>query len=149
MKGWYGDRFEHSLASKGIRSTMKAHGLSADAKWEHNYRHLSSGSYSHYFIYVPVQYGNLSNDRRNVKNKDYALIKNEKGEVIARAKLLEIVNPSVGAGRKFIWWEKREDKPRDDGVYWWDYGFDSYRSGKWEYYKDEMKRNKEELGVRW
>jgi len=147
MKGWYGDRFEHSLASKGIRLKLNAYGLTADQKWDYNYNKLQ-GSYSHYFIYVPVQFGNLSSDKRKVKNLGHATIKGEDG-VIGRATLLQIVQPHVGAGRKMIWWEKREDKPREDGTYWWNYGFDSYNKGRWEFYMDEMKRNKQEMGHRW
>jgi len=149
MKGWYGNKERHSLASKGIRTknSMKALGLSGDEKWNYNYDKLR-GSYSNYFIYVPIQYGNLSNDKRGVKHIDTAIIKDEHG-LLGRALVLQINNEFVGAGRKWIWYEKREEEPREDGTYWWNYGFKPYRKGSWDAYKQESAKNREEMGDKW
>ena len=119
----------------------------ADEKWDYNYNQLRS-SYSSYFIHVPVQYGNLSDEKRRVLKRGYAVIKDKHG-VKSRAVLLQIKKGFTSEGKKLIWCEEREDEPREDGEFWWSYGFEDYSKSKWKAYQDEMEKNKQEMGNAW
>ena len=106
-----------------------------DDKWDFNFQQLAVRS-SHYRLHVPVQFGKLSQELRRVKYIDTVLVK-EDGIERTEYKLLQIIAPSRGAGRRLIWRcvkvkpTKEEQESLGDDEEYYEYSFQRYDPVTW------------------
>lgn len=94
-------------------------------KWDRNLNNLMVSS-KYYFIYVPIQFGNLSNDLRRCECIERAVVR--EGNNRREYKLLKIVS-GKGAGRRMIWSCMRQKEP--SGEYEFEFGFERYNPSAW------------------
>ncbi len=95
-------------------------------KWDRNLNNLTVSS-RFYFIYVPVQFGNLSDDLRRCECVDSAVVK--EGDNRRNYKLLKIVS-GKGSGRKIIWNCMRTKE--NGGEYEFEFGFERFSKSAWQ-----------------
>ena len=106
-----------------------------DDKWDYNFQQLLVKA-SHHQLHVPVQFGMLSQELRKVKYLDSVLVQ-EDGIERTEYKLLQIIQPSRGAGRKLIWRcvkvmpTKDEQESLGDDEEYYEYSFQRYDPVTW------------------